>query len=114
MEDRYSWVDESSLNRTERLGLAYCRLNTWQWDDLFVEKPEGFDDLPNHVFHKSVFKKQIITKGYYIDPIMEEITRTLGEANVSWFWWKFALRETKENWEKWYYADRLFCDNNRN
>lgn len=27
-------IDESKLSPVERLGLAYCRLNCWIWDEL--------------------------------------------------------------------------------
>lgn len=31
---RYDGIDEGHLNRTERLGLAYCRLNSFEWDPI--------------------------------------------------------------------------------
>ena len=34
---------EKELTQTERLGLAYCRLNCWEWDDFIGEKPKDFD-----------------------------------------------------------------------
>jgi len=40
-------IDESSLNRTDRLGVACCRLNSWKWDGYIGSKPENFDNLPN-------------------------------------------------------------------
>ena len=45
---RYDGIDEGHLNRTERLGLAYCRLNSFEWDPILGEKPDGFDNLPNY------------------------------------------------------------------
>ena len=35
---------EKKLNYVDRLGLAYCRLNSWEWDDAVGPKPEGFDE----------------------------------------------------------------------
>ena len=33
-----------NLNKIDRLGLAYCRLNCWEWDNIIGPKPEGFDN----------------------------------------------------------------------
>lgn len=38
---------DNKLSFQDRMGLAYHRLNNWEWDDIFGEKPEGFDDMPN-------------------------------------------------------------------
>ena len=40
----YEHVNESKLNPEDRLGLAYCRMNCWEWDDYMGNKPEGFEE----------------------------------------------------------------------
>ena len=38
-------LDEAKLGPAERLALAAYRMNGWQWDDMFGEKPDGFDRM---------------------------------------------------------------------
>lgn len=45
MDVREDWSEywagkEKELTQTERLGLAYCQLNCWEWDDFIGEKPK--------------------------------------------------------------------------
>ena len=39
-------INETELSSVDRLGLAYCRLNRYEWDNILGEKPANFDDLP--------------------------------------------------------------------
>lgn len=100
---RYDWVDESTLSFEERLGLAYCRLNTWDWDTIFGPKPEGFDELPDHI---PGIGQTAPCKHNLIDPAVLRIERIIGDAGISWAWWKFELRESREAWERWYVTGR--------
>ena len=100
-------VDEAALNQTDRLGLAFCRLNSWRWDELIGPKPEGFDELPNYDPKQGwLFHKKIRTKSDYIDPAIAGIESMIGSANTSRCWWKFVLGETEEAWFRWYTGKR--------
>lgn len=113
MEDLYyrNWdegIDEASLPWTDRLGLAYCRLNGWEWDDLLGPKPKGFDDLPNYDRKRGMpFHKSLPSKQDYIDPAINAIRSIIGEANASRCHWKFSLGRTEEEWFKWYVSERF-------
>ena len=78
---------EKELNYVDRMGLAYCRLNSWEWDEIIGPKPDGFDELPwydNRKFKK--FRKKIRTKSDYLTPAIEGIKSIIGEANLSRYW----------------------------
>lgn len=96
-------IDESTLDPIDRLGLAYCRMNSWEWDEVAGPKPEGFDGLP--LFDRRMFKrfrKKIVTKHDYIRPAISAIESIVGEANASRCWWKFVLDRSEEDWFRWY------------
>lgn len=96
-------VDESKLNTIDRLGLAYCRLCGWQWDELLGQKPPGFDALPNFDRRKHrVFRKPMQTKYEIITPKIRAIKTLIGQANTSRCWWIFKLGRTEEEWRAWY------------
>lgn len=96
-------VDESKLNAIDRLGLAYCRLCGWQWDELLGPKPLGFDALPNFDRRKlRIFRKPMRTKYEIIAPKIRAIETLIGTANTSRCWWIFKLRRTEEEWRAWY------------
>lgn len=97
---------EKELNYVDRMGLAYCRLNNWEWDEIIGPKPDGFDELPwydNRKFKK--FRKKIRTKSDYLTPAIEGIKSIIGEANISRCWWKFELGKTEEEWRQWYVTE---------
>ena len=100
-------IDESKLNRIDRLGLAYCRLNCYQWDDLVGPKPEGFDDLPRSASRHMPWQKKKPSKSDYIRPAIEGIKSIIGEANASRCWWLFVLGKTEEEWFRWYVTERF-------
>ena len=50
----------------EKLGRAYCALNSWGWDELCGPKPAGFDAMSDDEKRK------------YIDPAMRVIESMLG------------------------------------
>ena len=96
-------VDESKLNTIDRLGLAYCRLCGWQWDELLGQKPPGFDALPNFDRRKHrAFRKPMQTKYEIITPKIRAIKTLIGQANASRCWWIFKLGRTEEEWRAWY------------
>lgn len=123
--DPLSDVDETKLNRVDRLGLAYCRLNSWAWDEYIGPKPAGFDQLPAYdkynikrIEHPVLMKiltklnpkkyGKVVSKCDYLTPAVRRIEAEIGYANISRCWWVYKLKRTEEEWRKWYYsADRL-------
>lgn len=94
-------IDETKLNTIDRLGLAYCRLNNYKWDDIVGPKPEGFDEMPKFQ-DRRWWQKKVQTKSDFVRPAMEGIERIIGEANTSRCWWKFVIGESEEAWFRWY------------
>ncbi|MGN0776042.1 MAG: hypothetical protein ACI4MM_05115 [Candidatus Ventricola sp.] len=79
-------VDERTLGPMERLGLAYCRLESLEWDERAGEKPEGFDKTPE-AFYVS-----------HIQPQLLRIERILGNPYIERCRWVFDRRESEERW----------------
>lgn len=107
---RLDTIDASSLNKTDRLGLAYIRLKCVSWDEILGPKPEGFDDLPK--FSKDIkrpFRPRQHTRSKYdyTNTAAESIERIIGEANISRFWWAIILGKTEEEWLRWYTVERF-------
>lgn len=101
------YVEESVLNETDRLGLAWCRLNSYQWDDILGPKPAGFDKMPEYPAPWWKFwKRNQLTKHDFTWTRMQKIERMIGEANISRCWWMFGLGETEESWRDWYINER--------
>ena len=95
-------INEAELNEVDRLGLAYCRLCAWGWDEIVGPKPEGFDDLPDFDRRKfRRFRKPIRTKHDYIWPKLKGIEFLIGKDNTSRCWWIFELGRTEEQWREW-------------
>lgn len=116
----------ASLSKVDRLGLACCRFNCGEWDDIIGPKPEGFDDLPeddeysserihhpikmrllSRIFPQKYAKKK--NKYDLIAPIMRAFRLELGDANINRCWWKFGLHKSEEEWWLWYYFG-IPCD----
>lgn len=96
-------IDESELNRVDRLGLAYCRISSYGWDDILGDKPPLYDNLPNYVPEPRVpFLKRKPSKHQYIWPAARAIRSIIGEANISRCWWKFVLGKSEDDWFHWY------------
>lgn len=100
---KYSDVDENALSEKERFGLAYCRLNCWEWDDFIGPKPEGFDGMPKLDMRRIKWPwRKVETKSGYIGAAMKWIRTVLGEEACSRAWWRFELKGTDEEWREWY------------
>lgn len=82
-------IDEGKLSPIERMGLAYCRLNCWDWDELIGEKPDGFEQMTNEEKHG------------YIEPQLDRIEQILGSPYTSRCWWVYELGKTEEEWLEW-------------
>lgn len=89
-------IDETTLNFEQRLGLAYCRLNSWQWDDIIGPKPNDFDNI-----------EDLLVKNEYLYEPFQRIINIIGERNCNKYWWMFVLDKTEDEWVEWYYKD---CD----
>ena len=81
----YADIDESRLSIVDRLGLAYCRLCSHEWDALLGPEPEYKVD-------EAAYRK------------MDAIKELIGEANTSRCWWNFNLKRTEDEWRTWYSA----------
>lgn len=94
-------VDEAKLNYVDRLGLAYCRLNCFEWDEILGDKPAEFDNLPDFP-RKRLFQRKMTSKQDYVYPAIIAIEAAIGVANTSRCWWLFQLGKTEREWMKWY------------
>lgn len=106
-------VDESTLNHEERLGLAYCRLNGWEWDELFGPKPDGWDTMPDYEYPYTYGSKRKVypTKYDYTKPMMHALERILGEAKCSYYHWRFNLNRSYDEWLQWYVCEKYAGEN---
>lgn len=117
-------VDENSLCKVDRLGLAYCRLNGYGWDDIIGPKPKGFDGLPDYdpyaverihhpiimgilakLFPEKYGRKP--TKHDFVYPAMRGIESEIGGANTSRCHWIYGLGKTEQEWREWYCSERF-------
>ena len=84
-------IDESKLSRMERLGLAWCRMNSWEWDEMLGKKPEGFDGMAE--------RPDILPNKYaLICHQMARIEQMLGMPYLNLCWFRFALGKSEEEW----------------
>lgn len=100
-------VDESKLNYIDRLGLAYCRLNCYEWDEIFGPKPDGFDTLPDVPPKRRLFQPKRLSKHDYLAPAIVAIECVIGKANISRCWWLFQLGRTEADWLHWFAVKTL-------
>lgn len=107
MKIEISESEEQSLNLTDRLGLAWCRLNCWEWDDILGPKPPNFDDLPDYARKDGLplLGKKIDSKHDIIAPAVKKIIDIIGIANTSRCWWRFVLKKSEREWLRWYLND---------
>lgn len=101
-------MDETKLSKIDRLGLAYCRLNAGEWDEILGPKPNGFDDLPKYPEDpKWLWQKGKLSQADFTWPAMNAIESIIGDANTSRCWWLFQLGKTEEEWFRWYVTERF-------
>lgn len=81
-------LDEAKLGPAERLALAAYRMNCWQWDDMFGEKPDGFDRMT------------IDEKNKFIHPQFMQIDELLGDVYLGRCFWIFDGK-TEAEWLEW-------------
>lgn len=99
-------LNENRLSYIDRLGLAYCRLNNYEWDPLLGPKPWDFDTLPAYIPPKKFLfwrsRKQTRCKHFITWPAAQAILSIIGEANASRCHWMFELMRTEDEWLEWY------------
>ena len=116
LHDHYDSIDVSTLSKTDRLGLACCRLNSLLWDEILGPKPEGFDELPRfskdveRLFHR---RQHMRSKYDYTRPAYHAIESIIGEANTSRCYWKFTLGRSEDEWFRWYTVERFLSPEER-
>ena len=84
--EKYNNISEIVSSSEERLGLAWCRMNLWEWDNLFGTIPVDFEN----------------NKYKYLRDPMNYITDKIGYKNCLKYWWKFHLHKTEEEFENWW------------
>lgn len=111
----YEHIDESKLNKLDRLGLAWCRLNCWEWDEIVGLKPDGFDNLPKFDPYeieriKYPLTMQLLSKTCpkryakhpskrdFIRPAKKMIESVIGFAYANRCWFIFELGRTEDEW----------------
>lgn len=113
---RLDSIAAGSLNKTDRLGLAYIRLRCVLWDEILGPKPEGFDDLPKFSEDiKRPFRPRQHTRSKYdyTNAAAEAIEEIIGEANISRFRWVVVFGKTEEEWLRWYTVERFLSPEER-
>jgi hypothetical protein len=86
----------------KQYGEAFCKLNNWEWSEVFGEKPIDFDDLP----HYSKEDKSLRTKYTVVTPYIKECKKHLHDYGTSYYWWKIVLRRPWYKWMGWYFIKR--------
>lgn len=106
-------VDEEKLDRTERLVLAWHRLNGYQWDAYVGPKPDGFDSLPDYLTPRPLTGHRPLCKSYYVRPVMTAIEETIGAFPLSKFYCDHLSKDTTEDFIQWYFSvERLMVARN--
>lgn len=89
-------MDTKELDKIDidRLGLAYCQMNGFIWDEIFGEPPKDWNSpyKDNKTRHK--------------DPHFQECFRylesRLTSRQQSMYWWTIQLKRSYQEWAEWY------------
>lgn len=117
-------VNENALSKIDRLGLAWCRLNSWKWDEFIGPKPEGFDALPDwdkygfeRIEHPIIMRllswimpkkfEKKVTKRDYIGPATKRIEDEIGIDNALRCHWIYGMNRTEDEWSKWWATEHI-------
>lgn len=84
-----------------RLGLAWCRLNMYEWDDIVGPKPPNWDNLPT-TSKEPLFGKKKPSKSEYVKKPMEKIKHMIGTQTTTLCWWVFVLKKPPTDFLQWY------------
>lgn len=93
--------NEEHLPYHLRLGLAYCRLNCYEWDDIVGPKPSNWESLPT-VSKRSLFGNKKPSKHDYLKGPMQKILRLVGRHTISLCWWRFVLKRNATDFLQWH------------
>lgn len=107
-------VDDSMLSAVDRLGVAACRLNCWEWDEIIGPKPEGYDQLPRYIPERPFRIRKGLSKHDYTKPAIKAIESIIGKANISRCWWKYVLGRDETEWLKWYVNEHVKSHHTKN
>ena len=94
LQIRFAKWEKTCRTEEERLGLAYCRFNCWQWDELCGPCPENFYELLP--FSRLQGQK---TRKDYIDEKIEWVWQQLGAKKCLHYWNVFGVAEPPEDGE---------------
>lgn len=117
-------LDEGSLSKTERLGVAWCRLAEWKWDKFVGPKPIGFDDLPKfdvyslerirHPLIMRILSKMFpnkyekrTTKEDFIHPAIKKIESEIGLENALRCHWIYGMMKTEDEFREWWNNEHI-------
>lgn len=82
--------EEATLGWEDRLGLAWCRFNTYEWDELAGPKPEVFDRMTES------------ERTRFVAPFMHRIENAIGQAACNRAWWLFVIGGSEVHWMRFY------------
>jgi hypothetical protein len=79
----------------DRVGLAWVRLNKWKWDEICGNRPSEFDNMTK----EQLLKENIINNQF---DIIKKLFGHKCDMLKSWYWWKYELNRTFDEWIEWY------------
>ena len=109
MENAEGRTEEKPWRDMARMELAYYRATCFEWDELFGEKPKGFDEMPNLPELEDsldLMKRDYLTKFDFLHPAEVAIEKIIGSANASRCWWRCMKLGSEEAWFCWYVSTK--------
>ena len=97
-------IDEKMLSQTERLALAWYRLNLGEWDEYIGKKPEGFDSLEPYFPARPLTGRRALCRYYYTRPVMQVIEETIGMFSILQFIDAHVPPRPDPNFVQWYFS----------
>lgn len=80
----------------DAIGKIYCDLNGLKWcSRILGVPPKGWKNMSPMEKHIELNSHYLIVRSY------------LSERDQSMYWWKFELKRSKEEWEKWWIEKNL-------
>lgn len=80
----------------DELGVIYCKMNCFEWCDIFGDPPEGYEKMTGKkLYHDPAFREAF-----------DAVSGMLTEEEKSMYWWTIELERTKEEWAKWWYDQK--------
>lgn len=95
---------EEDLAHEERLALAWLRLNRHEWDSYVGPKPDGFDGLPDYGYFSPFSEKEMLSKSYYVRPVMTVIEENIGTYALQKFLNDYLSPNPIKNFDQWYFS----------